>query len=88
MKPVNRVLVEELLADEALSYREIARQAGCSDWSVRSVAREIDNVQSRDYAESDPLTVRDWGIFGAVVVAIFGGIWLLARRLPPMDGTM
>jgi hypothetical protein len=39
-KPVNRALVEELLADESLSYKEIARQADCSDWSVRSIDRE------------------------------------------------
>lgn len=40
MKPVNRALVEELLLDEALSYREVARRAGCSDWSVRAIDRE------------------------------------------------
>jgi DNA-binding Lrp family transcriptional regulator len=41
MKPVDRDLVERLLQDESLSFREIARRADCSDWSVRSIARDL-----------------------------------------------
>jgi hypothetical protein len=41
MKPVNHALVERLLADETLSYKEIARRASCSDFSVRTIARKL-----------------------------------------------
>jgi len=41
MKPVNHALVEQLLADETLSYKEIARRASCSDFSVRTIARKL-----------------------------------------------
>ena len=41
MKAVNHALVAELLADESLSYKEIARQASCSDFSVRTIARKL-----------------------------------------------
>jgi hypothetical protein len=87
-RSVDRELVERLLKDESLSFREIARRANCSDWSVRSIARESDDDYSCDYAEGEPPTAREWGIFAGMLIAVFGGIWLLARRFPPMDGAM
>lgn len=89
--PVDRDLVAHLLQDETLSFREIARQANCSDWSVRSIAKELNSdplAGNGIEAESEPLTPRDWMIFGGILIAIFGGIWLLAGRLPPMDDPM
>lgn len=37
---VDHARVEALLREGGLSFREIARQAGCSDFSVRKIARE------------------------------------------------
>jgi len=81
-------LVEDLLQDRTLSYREIARRAACSDFSVRSIARELNASNGVDKTPIEPLTLREWGILAAVVAVIFGGIWLLSRQLPPLDGTM
>lgn len=82
---VNRVLVEDLLDDPALSYREIARRANCSDFSVRTIARDYlarDDVTT----EAEPLSPRDWFIVAGIGVLFFAGIWLLGRRLPPPNG--
>jgi hypothetical protein len=89
---VNRALVAELLEDPTLSYREISRRANCSDFSVRAIARGLasDDSYDRDAATigAEPLTLRDWGVGIGILSAIFGGIWLLARWLPPPDGAM
>ena len=78
MKPVNRALVEALLADETLSYKEIARQAGCSDFSVRTLARKLsgderpmktprvrryaDRVVYESDEDSEPRALTWWGM--------------------------
>jgi len=91
--PVDRGLVERLLCDETLSYREIARQAGCSDWTVRSIARDIagdDRPMKLAACVDDqvPSDVAVWPIV-ASVAAVFGGlIWLVLRRPPLDDGPM
>ena len=41
MSSIDRAHIEGLLADEHLSYRAIADLVGCSDWTVRKVAREL-----------------------------------------------
>lgn len=90
-RSVDHALVERLLQDESLSYREIARRAQCSDFSVRAISKELagdDFARDDTEAKTEPLTPRDWAIFCGIAIAIFGGIWLLARRLPPMDGAM
>lgn len=87
---VNRALVEDLLRDTDLSYREIARRANCSDFSVRAISQKLADAQHDgppNAAISEPLTVYEWCVVGAVAVAIFGGIWLLAQQRPPPDGS-
>ena len=85
---VDHALVERLLRDETLSYREIAGRAQCSDFSVRAIARDLGTNDSEDEPPFETLTLPEWGVAAVVIVLIFGGIWLFARRLPPMDDTM
>lgn len=89
-RSVDRELVERLLQDESLSYREIARRADCSDFSVRAISRELGASYSGDSTnvESEPFTAGDWWICISIMAAIFGGIWLAARYFPPSDGMM
>jgi hypothetical protein len=87
-RSVDHALVGRLLQDETLSYREIARRAQCSDFSVRAIAHALSVTDSGDDPPTEPLSLREWGIAGAVMVLIFGGIWSLGRRLPPVDGSM
>ena len=78
----------------------IARQAGCSDWTVRSIARKLSGdprplkaprVQRRrddDYRGGDseePLGIAGWGIVGAIAAVFFGAIWWSARRVSPPE---
>lgn len=89
--PVERTLVESLLDDGSLSYREIARQAGCSDWTVRRIARDLAGdptpmkrrrpaSDSEDEEQAGPA---GWGVLVGLA-AFFGGlIWLATRRAPP-----
>jgi hypothetical protein len=85
-RSVDHALIGHLLQDETLSYREIARRAQCSDFSVRAIAHALSVTDSGDDPPTEPLTLREWSIGAVVMVLIFGGIWLLARRLPPPDG--
>jgi hypothetical protein len=89
MRSVDRDLVARLLREGSLSYREIARRAQCSDWSVRSIAREFTVSQPRvEQPQQEPLTPVEWGIVAGITAVFFGGIWLLGRWLPPQDGAM
>lgn len=53
---VDHARVEALLREGGLSFREIARQAACSDFSVRKIARgrNGDNRPMRDPAAHAP----------------------------------
>lgn len=84
---VDRDLVRRLLEDDHLSYREIARRAQCSDFSVRAIARFFEADVTAE-AATKPLTLRDWWVLGGVLVCIVGGTWLLGRRYPRFDGLM
>lgn len=85
MSRVDRALVIELLADESLSYREISRQARCSDWSVRSIAQQLDAhaPPSIEHSEREPLTLTEWGIVAGIALLMFGGCCWIWLRLPP-----
>jgi hypothetical protein len=92
MKSVDRAFVEELLADETLPYREVARRAGCSDWSVRSIDRQRSGgppmktprsrrqVKESQYDENpQPLTGTEKTIAWSVVALIIVGVIALSR---------
>ncbi len=84
---VDRALVRHLLLDQSLSYREIARRANCSDWSVRSIAHEFDADRFTDPAEPcDPLTATEWSVIAGIAVLLVGGMCFAAWRMPPPDG--
>lgn len=94
MKPVDHALVEQLLADETLSYKEIARRASCSDFSVRTIARKLsgDDRPTKRVSDLSPEILdhcdelpswAGWALFGGLVAAIGGAIWLASRGLPP-----
>lgn len=87
---VDRALVEQLLEIESLSYREIARQAGCSDWSVRSIARDLARsgeaaTRGSDEKPHEPAGLAAWLVFAGFVASIVGAIWFAGRQ-PPLDG--
>ena len=45
---VDRVGIEAALqGDDTRSYRSIADEFGVSDWTVRSIARQLSNVRGR-----------------------------------------
>jgi len=87
--PVDRNLVEQLLQDEGLSYREVARQAGCSDWSVRRIARQLNadmrpmkSVREGVGSVSGPGPI----VIGIIILAFIGMTWLRIRRKPFQGG--
>ncbi len=89
---VDRALIERLL-QESLSFREIARQAGCSDWTVRSIARGSAGdarpmKRGASEVEGEPLSAVGWLIFAGIIAAIVGAIWLATRRVPPESDSM
>jgi hypothetical protein len=104
MRPVNRAIVEELLADETLSYKEIARRASCSDFSVRTIARELSGdprpmktprgeryVDEAEPAEPCELTTTEKVIGWGIVALLIAG-FVFALRVGhfdyPPDGPM
>lgn len=91
MKPVDHALVEQLLADETLSYKEIARRAACSDFSVRTIARKLSGddrpmktPRARRYVDqptgedAPPLTGTEQAIGWGVAVLFFIGLVALS----------
>jgi hypothetical protein len=87
---VDHELVRRLLEDDSLSYREIARQAGCSDFTVRAIARKNEPpYPANDSAPpSEPLTAFDWCVVAGIAILIFGAMWFAASRMPPDGGPM
>lgn len=96
MSPSDRARIEELLQDERLSFRAIARELSISDWQVRKVAREIDGDPrpmkrgGRSRYEpingpAEPLGIGGWIIFALVVGGIALAIWAGARGMPPPE---
>jgi|GEM_PF-5060325 len=88
--PADRALIEQLLEDGSLSYREIGRRAGCSDWTVRSVARQLTcdvrpmkRGARRDNDESNGFV--GWFVLVGIIGLFIGALWLGARGLPPSD---
>jgi hypothetical protein len=85
-RSVDRELVIQLLQDESLSFREIARRAKCSDWSVRSIASEFDGDRSSDDATSDPSSPLGCAIVAGIALLIVSGLCFASWRMPPRDG--
>jgi hypothetical protein len=85
--------IRELLADETLSFRAIAREVGCSDWTVRRIAREIDgdlrpmkrgDSEAPDEACEGSETAVWIGL--AATLALAGlAIWFGLRGMPPPE---
>jgi DNA-binding Lrp family transcriptional regulator len=69
---VDRALIAHLLRDQSLSYREIARRANCSDWSVRSIARQLDDDVPEKVAEPAQLSGAEWGAILGISALIVG----------------
>jgi hypothetical protein len=86
---VDRDIVEALLLDESLSFREIARQAGCSDWTVRSIARDLAGddrpMKSSARRRDDGAGLGVWPVLAAVAVLFIGAVWLGTRVIPPSE---
>jgi hypothetical protein len=91
MKAVNHALVEQLLADEPLSYKEIARRASCSDFSVRTIARKVsgddrpmktprtkNDRDARDLEEPRALTTTETLVAWSVVALLLIGVAALS----------
>lgn len=93
MDHVDRVLVEELLADGCLSYREIGRRAQCSDFAVRAIARQLSGdlrpmkSARRSHDNEEPLSASGWATIAGMAVVLLGLLWWVARR-PPEGGAM
>lgn len=90
---VDRARIEELLLDETLSLRAIAREVGCSDWTVRRIARELDGdsrPMKRERSEmpdesSEGLEIAGWIGLAAAVALIGLAIWFQLRGMPPPE---
>ncbi len=90
---VDRTLVEQLLQDQNLSYRECARRASCSEWTVRKIARDLAGdarpmKHARSADEDEPTGFVAWLTFAGIIAAIVGAIWLATRRVPPESDSM
>jgi len=96
MKPVDRARIEELLRDETLSFRAVAREVGASDWSVRRIARELDGDPrpiKRDRAEhsgacyesSDSSGTTGWVALASVVGFVALAVWASTRWMRPPE---
>ena len=75
--------VKALLADKQLSYRAIAREVGCSDWTVRRIARDQDWHPMKTHDET--VGVATWVGLAVTVAAIGLRVWMRLRECPPRE---
>jgi hypothetical protein len=96
MSRADRSRIEDLLEDQGRSFRSIADEVGCSDWTVRRIARELNGdprpMKRGGQARYEPTdaSAEPFGLGGWLTVALIaGGIalaaWAGARWTPPMD---
>lgn len=91
MSGIDRERIVDLLADDSLSYREIGRLTGASDWTVRRIARELDGdarpMKQRRYRSEETAEgvspISGWLIFGGFAVCLALMIWAGMRWNPP-----
>lgn len=93
MSDEERARIAELLRDDGLSYREIARRTGFSDFTIRAVARKLtgdDRPMKRSRHEREdesdgPLGFIGWATLAGIGGLFIGAVWLLGRWMPPPD---
>ena len=93
MNYADRERIEELLQDESRSLRDIAREVGCSDWTVRRIDRQLrgdSRPMKRSYSEHSTRNQEHGGLVSWVIgfglLAIMGAVlWLSMRGSPPPD---
>ena len=76
--------VKALLTDEKLSYRAIAREVGCSDWTVRRIAREQEWGPMKS-SHDETVGVATWVGLAVTVAAIGLRVWMRLRESPPTE---
>ncbi len=89
--PVDRRHIEQLLQDSRLSFRAIAREVGCSDWTVRRIARELEDdprPMKGEWCEppgdaSEGSEIAGWIGLAAFVGFIALTFWFAWRNMPP-----
>lgn len=90
---VDRVGIEAALQeDDTRSYRSIADEFGVSDWTVRSIARQLSNdprpmkrSRAARYSTAEPSRGGGW-IAAAIIAVTIGAVWLGVRYMPPPEG--
>lgn len=76
--------VKALLADKQLSYRAIAREVGCSDWTVRRIAREQDWRPMKS-THDETVGAATWVGLAVTVAAVALTVWVRLRQSPPRE---
>lgn len=91
MRKIDHAAIEQtLLDDPTRSYRSIADEFGVSDWSVRAVARRLNDdprpmkSPRRIPRDDESLGVGGWVIL-ATIGAVLAGLIVQAARRPPED---
>jgi hypothetical protein len=87
-------IVEMLLEDPPPSCRAVSRATGYSDWTIRRIARELDDdprPMKQRRLQSDELPTEEispwtgWLVFGGVVGFFALATWAGVRWMPPPE---
>ncbi|MFY9718578.1 MAG: hypothetical protein WAK16_02935 [Candidatus Cybelea sp.] len=86
--------IATMLQDTSLSYREIGRQTGVSDWTIRKIARELDgdphpmrspHSERRSQGGDEASDMTGWIVLTVVVGCFAMMIWAGVRWTPPPE---
>jgi hypothetical protein len=87
MTPADRERIAELLDDDSLSFRAIARATGYSDHTIRRISRELTNDPRPMRSPPPPRSsnassAAGWIVAGGVVFVALALVWFRVRWAP------
>jgi hypothetical protein len=91
VRRVDHAFIEQLLSEQLENdrpnFREVARLADCSDWTVRAIWRRMSDDPRPMKGASRPREIEnsslaDWLVVACIAAPLVAAVWFAPRRSP------